>query len=81
MNIHFSYLGSNYKAHLAKEQDNKVQVIFNDKMLEKEFGSSLHFYINERKVEFITYNRCHSNLFALNSSISKAIKEQLVDLT
>jgi hypothetical protein len=80
MNIHFSYLGSTYKANLTKEQDNKVQVIFNDKILKDEFGSSLQFFINEKTVEFITYNRCHSNLFALNSSISKAIKEQLVDL-
>ena len=80
MYIHFIYHGTTYKAGLSKQEDDKILVSFDDKNLEKEFGSSLPFYVKGKSVEFHTPNLCHSDLFALNSSISKAIKEQCLEL-
>jgi hypothetical protein len=38
------------------------------------------FYVKNRKVAFDNPNRSHSDLFALNSSISKAIAEQCKEI-
>jgi hypothetical protein len=76
MNIQFNFHGSTYKAGLAKRGDNKLEVNFKDDQLKKQFGSSLPFYIENKSVGFNIYNRSHSDLYALNSSISKAIAEQ-----
>jgi len=80
MNIHFNFHGSTYKAGLARQGDNKLVVRFNDHNLEKQFGSTLPFYIENRSVNFKILNRSHSDLYALNSSISKAIKEQCTEI-
>lgn len=80
MYIHFDFHGSTYKAGLAKQGDNKIVVLFNDDDLEKNFGPSLPFYVENKSVGFNILNRSHSELFALNSSISKAIAEQCKDL-
>lgn len=76
MNIHFNFHGSTYKAGLAKQGDNKLEVKIKDNCLEKQFGPSLPFYIENKSVNFKILNRSHSDLYALNSSISKAISEQ-----
>jgi len=80
MYINFNYHGSTYKAGLAKQQEGKIVVLLNDNNLEKKFGPALPFYIKNKSVNFDTPNRSHSDLYALNSSISKAISEQCVDL-
>ncbi len=80
MYINFNYHGSTYKAGLAKQQEGKIIVLLNDNDLEKQFGSSLPFYIENKSVNFNILNRSHSELYALNSSISKAISEQCKDL-
>lgn len=80
MYFNFNYQGSTYKADLAKQSENDVLVLFNDNKLEKQFGSSLPFYIENHSVSFNTTNRSHSALYALNSSISKAISEQWKEL-
>ena len=80
MYIHFNYHGSTYKAGLAKQPEGKIIVLLNDNNLEKQFGSALPFYIKNSSVNFDTLNRSHSELYALNSSISKAISEQCKDL-
>lgn len=80
MHINFTYHGTTYKAGLSKLEDDKILVSLDDKTLEKEFGSPLPFYLKNKSIEFHTSNLCHSDLFALNSSISKAIKEQCVEL-
>ena len=80
MYIHFNYHGAAYKADLAKQSDEQIIVLFNDSDLEKQFGSSLPFYIKNKLVGFNTLNRSHSELYALNSTISKAIAEQCKDL-
>jgi len=76
MYINFQFHGSTYKAGLAKQGKNKIVVLLNDDGLEKRFGSSLPFYVDDKSVGFNTLNRSHSELYALNSSISKAIAEQ-----
>ena len=73
MNIHFNFHGSEYKAGLTKEENDKLRVLFNDQTLEKQFGHSLNFYVKDKSVSFETPNRCHSDLFALNS-ICKALR-------
>ena len=80
MYINFNYHGSTYKAGLAKQGDNKLEVKINDDKLEKQFGTSLPFYIENKSVGFNTFNRSHSDLYALNSSISKAIAEQCTEI-
>lgn len=76
MHICFNFNGSSYQAGLAKQDNNKIVVLFNDDNLEKKFGSSLPFYVENKSVGFETLNRSHSDLFALNSTISRAISEQ-----
>lgn len=76
MNIHFNFHGSTHKADLAKKGEDKIEVLFKDDDLGKQFGNSLPFFIQDRSVKFNILNRCHSDLYALNSSISKAISEQ-----
>ncbi len=80
MYIHFNYHGSSYEAGLAKQPEGKIVVLLNDNDLEKQFGSSLPFYVEDKSVNFNTLNRCHSELYALNSTISKAISEQCQDI-
>ena len=80
MQINFNYHGSTYKAGLAKQGNDKLVVKFNDYTLERQFGSTLPFYIKGKNVEFDNLNKCHSDLFALNSSISNAIREQCIEL-
>lgn len=80
MHIQFNYHGSTYKAGLAKQPEGKITVLFNDDVLEKQFGSSLLFYVENKSVNFNTSNRSHSELYALNTTISKAISEQCKDL-
>ena len=80
MYINFNYHGSTYKAGLAKQPEGKIVVLLNDGDLEKQFGSSLPFYIEDKAVNFNILNQFHSDLYALNSSISKAISEQCKDL-
>jgi hypothetical protein len=79
MYISFNFHGSTYRADLAKQDDNKIVVLFDDEGLEKQFGS-LPFYIQDHSVEFNTLNPCHSDLYALNSTVSKAISEQCKDI-
>jgi len=76
MNIQFNFHGSTYKAGLAKKGDNKLEVKIKDNKLEKQFGTTLPFFIENKSVNFEIYNRSHSDLYALNSSISRAIREQ-----
>lgn len=80
MYIHFNFHGSTYKAGLAKQGDNKIEVLIKDDKLEKQFGPKLPFYIKNKSVNFDILNRSHSDLYALNSSISKAISEQCTDI-
>lgn len=80
MNIHFHYHGSAYEADLSKQEDDTILVLFDNNQLGQKFGSSLPFYVKNKTVEFNNCNRCHSDLFALNSSISKAIEEQCEEL-
>ena len=80
MNINFNFHGSTHKAGLAKQGENKIVVLFNDDDLEKQFGSSLPFYVENKSVSFNTLNRSHSELYALNSTISRAISEQCKDM-
>jgi hypothetical protein len=79
MKINFSFHGSTYQAGLAKAGD-KLLVLFKDKELEKKFGTSMPFYVENKKVAFDNPNRSHSDLFALNSSISRAIAEQCEEI-
>jgi len=80
MKINFNYHGLNYNAGLHKQGDNKLLVQFRNKELEQQFGASMPFYIKNRTVGFDNQNRSHSDLFALNSSISKAISEQCQEI-
>ena len=80
MYISFNYHGSTYKAGLAKQPEGKILVLLNGNDLEKQFGSALPFYIKNKSVNIENPNRSHSDLYALNSSISKAISEQCKDL-
>lgn len=80
MHISFNYHGSTYKAGLARQDNNKIVVMFNDDDLEKQFGASLPFYVQDKSVGFETLNRSHSDLFALNSTISRAICEQCKEI-
>jgi hypothetical protein len=80
MNINFNYHGSTYMADLARQGNDKIVVQFDNTELKKQFGTSLPFYIRDKSVEFDILNKCHSDLFALNSSISKAIREQCSDM-
>lgn len=80
MNIHFNFHGFTYKADLAKQGDNRLEVHIEDDLLEKQFGHSLPFYIENKSVNFNTLNRSHSELYALNSSISRAISEQCTEI-
>ena len=80
MYIHFHFNGSTYKANLAKKGDNNLEVQIYDDELGKQFGGSLPFYIEDDSVNFNIFNRSHSDLYALNSSISKAISEQCNDI-
>lgn len=80
MNIHFNYHGTTYNAGLAKQGDNRLEVKIKDDNLGKQFGRTLPFYIENKSVNFNILNRSHSNLYALNSSISKAIAEQCNDI-
>ena len=79
MHIHFDFKGSTYQADLTKDGSEIIHVSF-DNQLGKEFGATHTFFVKDRSVEFNTPNRCHSDLFALNSSISKAIAEQCEEL-
>lgn len=80
MNIHFNFHGSAYKAGLARQGKNKIEVQLKDDTLEKQFGRTLPFYIENKSVSFNILNRSHSDLYALNSTISKAISEQCEEL-
>lgn len=80
MYISFQFHGTNYKAGLAKQGKDKIVVLLNDDGLERQFGASLPFYVENKTVGFNTLNRSHSDLFALNSTISKAIKEQCEEI-
>ena len=80
MYIHFNFHGSTYQAGLAKKGDNKIEVEIKDQYLEKQFGASHPFYIENSAVKFNNPNRSHSDLYALNATILKAIKEQCKDL-
>lgn len=74
MYINFNYHGSTYKADLAKQQEGKIIVLLNDNDLEKQFGSALPFYIENKSVNFNILNRSHSELYALNSSIQSNLR-------
>jgi len=80
MYIQFNFHGSTYKAGLARQGDNKLVVRFNDNNLQKQFGSTMPFFIENKSVNFKILNRSHSDLYALNSSISKAISEQCTEM-
>jgi hypothetical protein len=80
MQIKFNFHGSTYKAGLAKQPEGKLTVLLNDNGLEKKFGSKLPFYVKNKSVNFDNPNRSHSELYALNSTISKAIVEQCEDI-
>lgn len=80
MNLHFNFHGSTYKAGLARQGDNKLEVSIKDERLKKQFGGSLPFFIRNKSVDFDIQNRSHSDLYALNSSISKAITEQFNEI-
>jgi hypothetical protein len=80
MYIHFNFHGTTYEADLAKQGDNKIEVQINDDALGKQFGTSHPFYIENNSVNFDILNLSHSDLYALNSSISKAISEQCVEM-
>lgn len=77
MYIIFEYRGNNYKAILNRTNKVAFQVTIEDDNLGKEFGKTLHFQLSNNVVEFQNSNRCHSNLYALKSSISKAIQNHL----
>lgn len=80
MNINFNFHGSAYKAGLDKQGPDKILVLLDDNNLEKQFGHSLPFYIQNSTISFDNLNRSHSDLFALNSTISKAIVEQCKEI-
>jgi hypothetical protein len=79
MNINFNYKGSNYRAGVSKETNDKIVVRLNDNYLGRQFGS-LHFSVDNKHVDFNTLNPCHSDLFALQSTIKHAISEQAKEL-
>jgi hypothetical protein len=79
MNINFNYKGSTYRAGVQKETKDKIVVRLNDNYLGRQFGS-LHFSVNNKKVDFNNLNPCHSDLFALQSTIKHAIAEQAKEL-
>jgi hypothetical protein len=76
MNLQFKFHGSTYKAGLSRKSDNKLEVKIKDEKLKNQFGSPLPFFIENKSVNFDILNKSHSDLYALNSSISKAIAEQ-----
>ncbi|MDQ6812450.1 MAG: hypothetical protein M3040_01725 [Bacteroidota bacterium] len=80
MNIQFNYHGATYKAGLEKRGDNTLEVEIKDNALKEQFGKSLPFFVENQSVGFNMLNKGHSDLYALNSSISKAIAEQYKEL-
>ncbi len=80
MNINFNFHGSPYTADLHKNEDNIILVQFNGCELEKRFGSTLPFHIENKSVAFDTLNLSHSDLYELNSTISRAITEQCSEI-
>lgn len=76
MHINFNYHGSVYNADVAKQPEGKIIVLFNDVELEKRFGPSLPLYVEDKSTGFNYLNRSHTELYALNSSISKAVADQ-----
>lgn len=57
MHIHFNYHGSDHYADISDQGDNKLVVLFSNDELEKQFGSCLPFYIQDKEVSFDLLNK------------------------
>lgn len=80
MNINFDFHGSPYTANLQKQDEKIILVQFNGCELEKKFGKSLPFHVENKEIAFDILNLSHSDLYELNSTISKAITEQCSEI-
>ena len=78
--INFNFRGTVHKAILEKDENNRLVVSLKNDHLETQFGAYLPFYVEDKNVAFETPNKCHSDLYALNSTISRAIAEQCGEL-
>ena len=76
MKVNFNYRGANYNAAIIEQDEHKLVISLKDKELDKEFGETMPFFVENKKVGFNNSNRSHSELYALSSSISNAINEQ-----
>lgn len=80
MHIDFQFHGSRYSAGLRKKDDKMLLVEFENQELKTQFGPSLPFKVENHDVDFDILNLAHSELYELNSTISRAIKEQCADM-
>lgn len=80
MNINFDFHGSPYTAFLNRHDDKIILVQFDGCELEKKFGKSLPFHIENKEISFDIQNLSHSELYELNTTISKAITEQCIEM-
>ncbi len=80
MNINFQFHGSLFNAGITLKDEKSLIVEFDNLELTRQFGPSLPFFVENRSVNFNTFNQGHSELYELNSTISKAIAEQCADI-
>jgi hypothetical protein len=76
MLIKFNFNGDEHKAEVMKQVDKSINVNVHDENLNKKFGSSFQFFINNKTLGFKPLNLCHSELFNLQKAIKNAIVSQ-----
>jgi hypothetical protein len=76
MLIKFSFNGDEHKAEVMKQVDKSINVSVKDEQLNKQFGSSFQYFLNNNALDFKPLNLCHSELFNLQSTIKNAIVSQ-----
>lgn len=76
MLIQFNFKGTSHHAHVSKGTGNDLEVVVDDAQLEKQFGSSFHYSVNNNHIEFTPLNPSHSDLYDLQSQIKNAMVKQ-----
>lgn len=80
MNINFQFHGSLFSADITRTDEKSLIVEFENMELARQFGPKLPFFVDNHSVNFDIVNLGHSELYELNTTISKAISEQCAEI-
>ncbi len=76
MLIQFNFKGTEHQAKIVQHPGNDLEVLVEDIQLEKQFGTSFHYFVNNDRIDFRPLNPSHSDLYALQAQIRNAMVKQ-----